>query len=332
MDSFVNSSNTNGTSSAYSPEAIGLGVGYALLSVVGIAGNGLVLIAVAFSKSLQTTSNVFIVNLAVADLLTSLVFPSFVIAGFADYRPYLDTMCFVALAIAHTTIGCSIYTLASIAINRFVLILSPMKYYRDIFKPKVFTVWVTFLWICPVLIAVFPPVALDIGKLAFDGLNHNCRPKTTVASSALYDNLLIYGYFPIPLSIIMVSYIGIFIKVLRHNRRMSKQSLTLTLYSSGRQVISFHYLQTSDEYAPIRRSHDAFQRQLKITRNMFYIFCAFLVCYLPHTICNFTDCRIGAFTRLFVSTNSVVNPFIYGISHPHFRKVFGEILGCKSSS
>ena len=237
MDSYVDLSSTNGSSSTHSPEAIGLGVGYAILAVIGIAGNSFVLLAVATSKSLQTTSNVFIVNLAVADLLTSLVFPFFVLAGFADYQPYLDSICFVALAIAHTTIGCSIYTLASIALNRLILILSPMKYYRDIFKPMTFTVWILLLWICPVLIAVFPPVLLDIGKLSFDELNHNCRPKTTVASSALYDNLLVYGYFPIPLTLIAVSYTGIFFKVVRHNRRMNKQSLTLSLNSSGRQVV-----------------------------------------------------------------------------------------------
>lgn len=203
-------------------EDIVVGCSYAIIAVVGILGNVLVLVAVVSSKALQTSSTVFIANLAVADLLTCLTLPWFVFAPFVDATSYWDTVCFVVLAVAHTTIGCSIYTLASIAINRFVLILSPRKYYLRIFQPKVFIIWVSLLWCWTALIAVFPPAVLSVGKHSFEVTIHKCQPTAKDTSSSLYDQLMIYIYFPVPVLIIGLSYTGIYVKVIKHKRRINK--------------------------------------------------------------------------------------------------------------
>ena len=44
---------------------------FLVAAVLGIAGNSLVIFSVFASKSLRSTNNVFVVNLSVADLLTS---------------------------------------------------------------------------------------------------------------------------------------------------------------------------------------------------------------------------------------------------------------------
>lgn len=69
--------------------------------------------------------------------------------------------------------------------------------------------------------------------------------------------------------------------------------------------------------------------QMDVTRNMFIIFVALIVCVTPHAICNFIQCKIELYTRNVVVFNSMVNPILYGISHPHFRAAYCKILWCK---
>lgn len=204
-------------------------------TVLGVVGNLIVLLAVALSKPLQTACNVFIVNLAVADLLTCVVLPVFLLSLWTENQPYIDEACFVALAVAHTTVGCSLYTLASIAVNRFALFIDPVnkKYYRRITKPSVCVFWITLIWIIPAFVSIFPPVALDIGKLSFDKQSHNCRSEASYPTSELYETLLIFAFFPIPLVVLLIAYLGVFVQVLKHIRRMNKYTEDLPMFTTN---------------------------------------------------------------------------------------------------
>lgn len=198
---------------------------YIFVSITGVIGNTIVLLAVAFSKTLQSACNVFVVNLAVADLLTSLVLPLYVVAFWTEYRPYLDTLCFISMSVSYTTIGCSIYTLTSISVHRFVLIVNPSKkYYRAITRPGVFVVWISLIWVIPMFLTLFPPVALDIGELSFDANPDACQAHSRHPYSNLYNRVLICAYYPVPLIILLLAYTGILVQVMRHRRRMGNQS------------------------------------------------------------------------------------------------------------
>lgn len=220
MEPLRNSSNNTDIPPGLYFGAVLVGIGYIVIVLFGTIGNALVLFAVAISRILQTSSSVFIVNLAIADLITCITFSLVAFSRFAMYRPYLDRVCCFALAVVHTMVGASIYTLGSIALNRLVLILSPMNYYPRIYQRKIYCIWIIAIWTCALLIAVFPPVVFDVGKLSFDVDFHICRPKSDYHTSQQYDRLLIYGFYPIPLMIITTSYITIYVKVLRHNQRM----------------------------------------------------------------------------------------------------------------
>ena len=51
-----------------------------IVSVVGIFGNSMIILSVIISKKLRTSTNAFVVNLGVADLLTCLFLPWFAVA------------------------------------------------------------------------------------------------------------------------------------------------------------------------------------------------------------------------------------------------------------
>ncbi|KAJ8033422.1 G-protein coupled receptor moody [Holothuria leucospilota] len=299
-------------------------VANAFIITLGIAGNSLVLVALVTAKRLQTIPNAFIANLAVTDLLFCITLPGTIVAIVGSYNPSFHKMCFALLFVGHTTIGCSTFTLASIAFNRLVLILSPRKYYQIIFKKRVVVVWLALLWIYSMMIAGFPPVALGIGKLQFDQEVNYCRSPPTYHTSNMYDNILIYGFFPVPLTVIVISYGGIFIRIYQHNQKMTKHT------RQSRVSVSDCHSFDTQEHSSNSRDGETYNRQIRITTNMFITFCAFVVCSAPIAICNlaYEECPIDTFVRLLATFNSAINPIIYGVFHPQFRRVYFKIFHC----
>ena len=104
-------------------EALGiiLGICLLLMAIIGIVGNVMVILAVMFSRQLQTPMNVFVVNLSVADLLASMTFPAqaFSLLGWVELS---TVMCVLTTLVNITSLGCSLITVTLIAVNRYVII------------------------------------------------------------------------------------------------------------------------------------------------------------------------------------------------------------------
>lgn len=73
------------------------------------------------------------------------------------------------------------------------------------------------------------------------------------------------------------------------------------------------------------------RRQVEITKNLFYVVCAFFICLTPYSVCLVYDASDPAvpYTGAFVLFNSCINPIIYATKHPYFKQVFKCILQCK---
>ena len=103
---------------------------FSIAALLGIFGNSLVIFSVFASTKLRTPTNAFVVNLSIADLITSLVIPWNVgiLLSTKEY-PIKDWGCAIVAGILFTCIGTSLFTLASIALNRLMLITRPMRTY-----------------------------------------------------------------------------------------------------------------------------------------------------------------------------------------------------------
>ena len=94
---------------------------YSVIMIVGTLGNCLVLLAVLLSRKLRTVPNVFVVNLSVADLISSLSMPWQAVAVLSvDDWPLSDWVCAMGALCVLVPVSSSINTLTLIAINRFV--------------------------------------------------------------------------------------------------------------------------------------------------------------------------------------------------------------------
>lgn len=189
---------------------------------LGIAGNSFVLLAVALSKRLQTVANVFVVNLAIADILACSLLIGFYVSNWITYDfQGLDIFCIIIVALTQACIGGSIYTLASISVNRYVIITKSIRFYQLLFQPRVVVAWIISIWSVSIVVSIFPPLACGIGELGYDLETSQCNTKSGHPHAMVYEIILTVFYFPVPFVVTIVCYTFVYLHLRRHNKRMS---------------------------------------------------------------------------------------------------------------
>ena len=97
--------------------------------IIGIIGNCMIIIAVAFSRILQTSTNAFVTSLAVTDLLTCLVVSmNYIAVPLLLGTDMVNKLCQFVAFVIYSSVGTSLYTLGAIGINRLLLITKPILF------------------------------------------------------------------------------------------------------------------------------------------------------------------------------------------------------------
>lgn len=183
---------------------------YGLASLVAIAGNFLVLWIVASSRRMQTVTNIFIANLAVADIIIGMFSIPFQFQAALLQRwvlPYF--MCAFCPYVQVVSVNVSVFTLTAIAIERYRAITSPLKARfcsKTTAKILILLIWVSSLIVaCPNAVAL--RVVLVVDKVT--GLkekpfcvNVGMYPRTWKA----YNHSLVCVQYLLPLTIVCYTY------------------------------------------------------------------------------------------------------------------------------
>ena len=296
-----------------------------LLSLLGMLGNSLVIIAVCLSQRLRTATNAFIFNLSLADFLTCFLLPSHIYGLLSgnhqdNVEPH-QWLCLTTTVAMYTSGSCSVLTIAFIACNRYILISKSVKQYRAIYQAKSITLMLSTSWMLCLTISAVPSVLRGL-KLIPVGVRIYGNFYTSSHLNQYYrlGNVLIF--YPISMTVMIFCYVKIFQLVKVQNDSMVE--LTTTNSSS-----------TPSLRLSIRRNKSVkrriWKRQLETTKNLFYIVVTFMICYTPYCVCVLlpaTDLIIPwAGAILLLST--VLNPIIYATKHPYFKRVFRQIIRCK---
>ncbi|XP_038073976.1 alpha-1D adrenergic receptor-like [Patiria miniata] len=299
-----------------------IGCVYCLVAVVGFAGNSMVILAVILSRKLQTRTNAFVVNLALADLVTCSTAPFIALSLFSmNGWPLPLIVCSVMAGLFYTSLACSIINLALIAINRFVLITKSSKTYRSVYTPKKIAAMLVFTWGYPALVSCFP--LFGIGKWGYSEKYKTCTQDTSHKNTGLFSLLGSVLVYPIPLIILFVCYFKIYRHITGHMRKMSGKGVELAETSNSATA--------STKRLSRNRPASFSKRQVEITKNLFYVVCAFVACLAPFaiTIMIPPSDPVIPWTATIIIFNSAVNPIIYGAKHPHFKEVFRHMLRCR---
>ncbi|KAJ6222829.1 hypothetical protein RDWZM_001374 [Blomia tropicalis] len=128
MDSINNNNNEDSSSSLESQQIFYI-ILYATISVAAIGGNGIVIYLIVNFRKMRTVTNVFILNLAIGDLLmASLCIPFTVTATLLLHSwPFGPLMCRIVTFAQAASVFISAYTLVAISIDRYVAIIYPLR-------------------------------------------------------------------------------------------------------------------------------------------------------------------------------------------------------------
>ncbi|XP_041457284.1 melatonin receptor type 1B-like [Lytechinus variegatus] len=301
-----------------------LSVVMTVMFVAGTSGNVMVLLAVALSRKLQTSTNTFVVSLSVTDLLASLIQP-LQVAGMLgkDGWPLPDIVCKIVAGVAITCVSCSVITISMIGVNRFVLITRSKEAYQRAFSTKFLAAMIIFSWMYPIVTLVLPQVSGKHGRLGYDPSTRLCIWDFAHPSAKIYVVLAAVMSLT-TFNLTLFSYLLIF----RHVRN----SALITRSKSS--VISRR------PSAVVSRKRYRKQIELVITRNLLYVICGFFCCVIPYTglflalpFLEGTWLRLGlhisSYAAVLLVLDSCLNPVIYAWKHPHFKVVFGCMVRCR---
>jgi allatostatin receptor len=92
---------------------------FGLIGILGLVGNSLVVIVVAANPGMRSTTNILIINLAIADLLFVLFCIPFTATDFVlPYWPFGNVWCKVVQYLIIVTACASVYTLVLMSLDR----------------------------------------------------------------------------------------------------------------------------------------------------------------------------------------------------------------------
>ncbi|NWH60670.1 DRD5 protein, partial [Geococcyx californianus] len=316
----------------------------ALLILWTLLGNVLVCAAIVRYRHLRSkVTNIFIVSLAVSDLLVALlVMPWKAVAEVAGYWPF-GAFCNVWVAFDIMCSTASILNLCVISVDRYWAISSPFRYERKMTQ-RLALVMISMAWALSVLIS-FIPVQLNWHKAMRPSDGTSGSNDTLTGTPESCDSSLNRTYaissslisFYIPVAIMIVTYTRIYRIAQVQIRRISSLERAAEHAQSCRsRHIECHH------HTSLKTS---IRKETKVLKTLSVIMGVFVCCWLPFFILNcivpFCEnppsdphaglpCVSETTFNIFVWfgwANSSLNPIIYAFN-ADFRKVFSNLLGC----
>ncbi|XP_066301850.1 G-protein coupled receptor 54-like [Branchiostoma lanceolatum] len=289
------------------PEATAVPIVFALICVVGLAGNLLVIYVVWKYERMKSVTNYYIVNLAVADVSFLICCVPFSAAGFATtswhYGPF---MCKFVFYFMQVTTMATCLTLAALSIDRYVAIVHPVSS-LDRRTPTLAMAISGGIWIGSFLLSVPVAIYTQLVEGFWYGPQVYCQEQWPSQQAELGYNIYT----------VLISYvIPLLISATSHTL------IVCSLYNNSVQPVQN---QQNEELA--------LRKKKKVTRMVAVVVTLFAACWLPNHLINLCsqlklvhlgyDIYCMKIAALCLSyANSAANPFVYGFMGQNFRKSF----------
>ncbi|XP_061830098.1 somatostatin receptor type 5-like [Nerophis lumbriciformis] len=275
---------------------------YGIVFIVGLLGNTLAIFVVIRYSKMKTVTNMYILNLALADELYILGIPFLATNSVLSYWPYGDFFCKVCMTADAMSQFTSTFCLTVMSIDRYLAVVHPFRSAKWR-RPQVAKIFSGMLWVVSFLVVL--PVT--IYSHVQEGLN-TCNitwPEMQNWWSVvfiLYTSIL--GFFG-PLLVITICYLLIVIKVRSAGVRAGVTKR--------------------------RRS------ERKATRMVVIIVVVFVFCWMPFFTTNIVNlvyiipennatAAIYFFLVILTYVNSCANPVLYGFLSEKFNQSFQKVL------
>ncbi|XP_065500462.1 LOW QUALITY PROTEIN: 5-hydroxytryptamine receptor 4 [Caloenas nicobarica] len=299
--------------------------------LMAILGNLLVMVSVCRDRQLRKIkTNCFIVSLAFADLLVSvLVMPFGAIELVQDNWIYGEMFCLVRTSLDVLLTTASILHLCCISLDRYYAICCQPLVYRNKMTPLRIAVMLGGCWVIPTFIS-FLPIMQGWNSIGIIDLIQ--QRQFNKASNSTYCIFMVNKPYAITCSVVAF-YIPFLLMVLAYYR------IYVTAREHARQI---RVLQRAGapgdgrQHPPDQHSTHRMKTETKAAKTLCIIMGCFCLCWAPFFITNIVDPFInytvpGKLWTAFLwlgYINSGLNPFLYAFLNKSFRRAFLIILCC----
>ncbi|XP_035994792.1 trace amine-associated receptor 13c-like [Fundulus heteroclitus] len=270
-----------------------------LISLITVALNLLVIISVSHFRQLHTPTNIFLLSLAVSDLLVGFISMPGEIYRTTSCWFLGDNICFIYNYLCFIITAASIGNMVLISIDRYVAICDPLHYQTRVTERSV-KVYVCLCWLCSVCYSI-PFIKDDLFQT---GRNNSCYGECVTAIDSITATLDLVITFIAPVTIIVVLYMRVFVVAVSQARAMRSQVIAVKLQLSVTTTAN--------------------KSELKAARTLGVLVLVFLLCFCPYYCFSlagedsFNSTTMSFMYHLFYF-NSCINPIIYALFYPWFR-------------
>jgi hypothetical protein len=277
---------------------------FTIIIVMSAVGNGAVICVITRRKEMRTPVNIFLLNLAVSDVMfTSVALPV------STYRYATTTwqagefLCRFHIYVIHTAIYVSVYTMAAIAVYRcFTVTKGNLIAQQGTLRTA--SVTIATIWAI-MLTANSPLLFLHHVKV----YNDNYAYCAVDRGKELYSVFFVCAYL-LPISIAVICYSILICHIRRSQHHHPQVAILKTLHV----------------------------RNVKVTRLLIIVLLTFALCWLPVHIqlltayygyqsIDFANELFRMLSCCLGNSTTVVNPFLYNFALPEFRASFRSLLG-----
>ena len=287
-----------------------------VLNVASLLGNALVCISVYRNTRLRTTTNVYIVALAISDLLSAIfVMPLAAGVLISGRWPFGEALCQMHAFFSLFVVYISPVTMGFTAANRYVRICKSEQQYQRFFSKWKARIALASTWafvasyICLMRLAGLQGFYFHPGYAA-------CLNEHLNKSARIIHYFVVIGlFFVLPLAITIFSYRKVLRKIQEHN------------------MVSVGALQPQDRETTVSR------HEIRLSRSLFAVVFAFILCWIPSwiitiltrfNIISMMPRNVQLLCAFLLNLSNTINPFIYAGMNPLFRREFRRIICCNS--
>lgn len=286
-----------------------------ILNILSLTGNTLVCISVYKNTRLRTTTNLYIIALAVSDLLSAVfVMPIGTGVLIAGKWSFGEIVCQFHAFFSLFVIYVSPVTMGLTAVNRYVRMCKSDQQYKKLFSVGKSRILLTCVWS---FVACYILVPRLTGLQAFEfvpGYAQCSIAHLSESGKMIHYGIVLTFFFLLPLMATIISYTKVAKMIRQHNIGASS-----TIQRRERNTsISAH--------------------EIKVSKSLFAVVFAFMVCWIPFWVIvvlrrfrvvekmprNFE--LLCMFLLYFSNT---INPFIYAGMNHLFKREFRKILFCE---
>ncbi|XP_018426712.1 PREDICTED: trace amine-associated receptor 4-like [Nanorana parkeri] len=292
-----------------------------------VGGNLLVIVSITHFKQLHTPTNFLILSLAVVDfLLGLLVMPYSLVRSLTSCWYFGEMFCKLHSCIDITLCTSSIFHLFFISVDRYFAVCHPLHYYRKI-TISVVEVCLLISWTIPCVYSF----GLVFSNANMEGLQGSepppdCCDSCSLVFNKLWSIITSFFCFFFPGSLM----IGIYLRVFSVAKKQAK-------------AINNHSNSTSEKNNTKNRM--SIKVESKAARTLSLVMGVFILCWMPFFVTTIADPYLNFSVSVdFYNVvlwlgyfNSALDPIIYALFYPWFKKSFriilsGKILHIGSSS